>query len=1021
MKILERFLSLALTVCLILSLAAVPAGANKVTVSNQANNPYIMDFENGDNEYGYGTIVQDPTNAANHVLDFSGTNSPYTGMGKSASLKVNTIEYDFYYGQSGDAISLRLKSNNKYYNLGTIHQTDEKNWFRFLNMNYGWINSTELAVGKWYSVKMVFDKENTVVYNYFGEKGTPLKSAGQGDITNSSNLSAWFNTNNVDVMMTETNLTDKTIKTYYDNIIETAYLYPYEAVNQCSTAAEVEDEINEYASLGVFDKGDYEALAFKDGFYDNFLNRSYESTAALQTEYTNLVNKYKTYSDGKTVHYVWNFEQGKLKTTNDKGDMNGYYDKGTEGSDGYAPYVLKADPTNSLNTTAYIDMTKPFNFVNTEVSMKDNAAASDYIIVDWKAYREVPLVDGGLPDTYGNIDMYYRINNNGLDFFIMTNWNNGNFAHYVGGNNTASQDSFNKNHANNWITMRNIYDLNNHTYSLNIYANGQWNKIWEDTNANIIKESTANNHFGQFRFMQGNTTDKLGGIYFDDMSISSYNMLYSEINAARNAKSVELILNNFKEMNLFTTPAILDTLDAAGKTAVYTALASCNDLSSDAEVTATIEEECGKVLVGDTDTELVEYDRVVDDSTGVSYMTSIDVIINKADISGQSANFVVAEYDGNELESVKILPYNGSLARYTKVSLTGLNINANNSDSIKIMLIDSIDDINPLTKALEVIFAKSFTVQSDFFPGHTKKAVSVTLDDGDLTADGLVIAELKKAGIKGTFNLMSNTITQSNKQSYIDTYDGFEIANHVKYHAYSYEDNKSSKTFKTEPVTRANNISLYVLETDTNGTGQGYADEANYIKCVDQGKSELEAVFGTDTVKSFVWPGGGAGSYTTTLVPKLKAEYKMIRVAAPTDDTNTFDLPVADENGIWYNWKYTADHNTIASRTTAFADMKIADNEPWQWFCLGVHSWQEHVKDGALSNDFKNMVLTLGNKPGTYWYAGTVEIHDYTEAVKDLVITEKSVTNPTDITLYIKINGIPFVIAPNETITKAEI
>ena len=60
----------------------------------------------------------------------------------------------------------------------------------------------------------------------------------------------------------------------------------------------------------------------------------------------------------------------------------------------------------------------------------------------------------------------------------------------------------------------------------------------------------------------------------------------------------------------------------------------------------------------------------------------------------------------------------------------------------------------------------------------------------------------------------------------------------------------------------------------------------------------------------------------------------------------------------------------------------------------------------------------LKNRPDTYWYAGNREIHDYTEALKKLDVTKTSVTNNSELTLYIKVNGVKMTIAPGEKIGK---
>ena len=48
---------------------------------------------------------------------------------------------------------------------------------------------------------------------------------------------------------------------------------------------------------------------------------------------------------------------------------------------------------------------------------------------------------------------------------------------------------------------------------------------------------------------------------------------------------------------------------------------------------------------------------------------------------------------------------------------------------------------------------------------------------------------------------------------------------------------------------------------------------------------------------------------------------------------------------------------------------------------------------------------TYGSRPESYYYASAGDIFDYAAATRSLLITETEITNPSDIDLYVKIDG----------------
>ena len=83
------------------------------------------------------------------------------------------------------------------------------------------------------------------------------------------------------------------------------------------------------------------------------------------------------------------------------------------------------------------------------------------------------------------------------------------------------------------------------------------------------------------------------------------------------------------------------------------------------------------------------------------------------------------------------------------------------------------------------------------YPGFTRRALTFTIDDGNITYDKKFIDIVRPNGIRGTFNLCSRSFDMEDGY-YREIYRGFGIANHTSYHPYALDD-AASYTFSDEP------------------------------------------------------------------------------------------------------------------------------------------------------------------------------------------------------------------------------
>ena len=86
------------------------------------------------------------------------------------------------------------------------------------------------------------------------------------------------------------------------------------------------------------------------------------------------------------------------------------------------------------------------------------------------------------------------------------------------------------------------------------------------------------------------------------------------------------------------------------------------------------------------------------------------------------------------------------------------------------------------------------------------------------------------------------------------------------------------------------------------------------------------------------------------------------------------------------------------------------DDGELKFFAFGVHSI-DFERDGKW-DDLQTFANEYGNRPNDFWYATVGEIFDYSAAVKKLKITDDGIYNPTDITIYVKVDGEGKVVSP---------
>jgi hypothetical protein len=310
-----------------------------------------------------------------------------------------------------------------------------------------------------------------------------------------------------------------------------------------------------------------------------------------------------------------------------------------------------------------------------------------------------------------------------------------------------------------------------------------------------------------------------------------------------------------------------------------------------------------------------------------------------------------------------------------------------------------------------------------FFPGWTKKSITFTIDDGNVEMDRKFLSIVRPAGIIGTFNLV--TTDRMTSAEYREFYMGYEIANHCKLHPEAfidgfvynptddaYDPNTSERYTQENPIvykTATDNVFMFNdCKTDIRPRGWTRITDADtYFALSEQSRRELSEVFGEGSVKGFVWPY--CEQKNKKLVELLKgAGYNSMRKTGELGGTTGFDFP-KDRMA----WTYNA---TNASLLRIMEEYEaLVDDGKLKFFSFGVHS-VDFERDNNW-NDLQLFADKYGNRPNDYYYASVSTLFEYEDAVAAIECADKKITNPTDKTVFLSVDGKRVTLSPYSSCT----
>ncbi len=270
------------------------------------------------------------------------------------------------------------------------------------------------------------------------------------------------------------------------------------------------------------------------------------------------------------------------------------------------------------------------------------------------------------------------------------------------------------------------------------------------------------------------------------------------------------------------------------------------------------------------------------------------------------------------------------------------------------------------------------------FPQGKSKALILSFDDGNI-ADRHLVKLMNEYGLIGTFHLNSNKLGTKDyltKEEIKNLYKGHEVSGHT-----------------------ANHPSLPSLS------------KVDVIYEVLEDRRELERLIAYP-VRGMSYPFGNTSDLVIEAISGLGIEY-----ARTVGDTYNFNLPVEFlkwQPSIHLFGKTNYIPNDTANDRKELGQFYQLTNEflnskSLALFYVWGHSW-EYEGPGNKWAEVERFFKMISNNPEIY-YTTQIDLVDYINAFKNLKfsVDKTMVTNPSSITVYVRMNGKVFTIEAGST------
>ena len=155
----------------------------------------------------------------------------------------------------------------------------------------------------------------------------------------------------------------------------------------------------------------------------------------------------------------------------------------------------------------------------------------------------------------------------------------------------------------------------------------------------------------------------------------------------------------------------------------------------------------------------------------------------------------------------------------------------------------------------------------------------------------------------------------------------------------------------------------------------------------------------------FVWPYGQQAD--PLLMEYLVGAFESVRKTGDLGSSTGFEIP--NDRMHWSN--HVRDKKLVKC---AEEYERYPDDGKLKFFCFGLHSIDyERANCWDVLEEFAER---FGGRDGEFYYAPVRDIFRYSNAVDALRINGNVVENPSDITLYITVDGEKITVPPASTL-----
>ena len=335
-----------------------------------------------------------------------------------------------------------------------------------------------------------------------------------------------------------------------------------------------------------------------------------------------------------------------------------------------------------------------------------------------------------------------------------------------------------------------------------------------------------------------------------------------------------------------------------------------------------------------------------------------------------------------------------------------------------------VEILDRLPSDYGVILENGTKIDLNYYPGFVRKAVTFTIDDGNIAMDTAFLNIVRPAGIKGTFNLCSTNAQTASE--YLLLYKGYEVANHHELHCLPWRTDfdYSKIEIKDEIFNSSTADGAYMYKSSIDGLyyidyrqyDSSYqsaywhpiAINDTYVQYIDSTKGNIEKIFGKGSVVGFAYPHGKLTEYIKQYL--VDAGYLYARKTGLLLDKTGFALP-EDR----FEWTYNANHTNLLEMMAKYA--AYPDNGELKFFSFGVHSI-DYKDSWDVLTEFAE---TYGGRYSEFYYATNREIFEYEDAIAALDINTERIINNSSVTVYITVNNTKVIIPGGKTLLLSDI